>query len=258
MHEAKRNAGVFDANRAFWNSSSDAYQHDHADTLLRQPLAWGVWRIPEAQLRVLGDLAGRSVLELGCGAAQWTCALRLDGVRATGVDLSERQLAHARVHAQRVGAAAPLVQGHAERLPFRSGSFDVVFCDHGATSFAAPGPTVAEAARVLRPGGLFAFCMSTPLRDICADPATYEVTPHLAIDYFGLEALDDGVSVSAQLPYGAWIRLFRRHALVVEDLVELQAPPGAATSYADYVPAGWAARWPAEHIWKVRKPDRRT
>ena len=258
MPEAKRNAGLFDANRAFWNATSDAYQHDHADTLLSHPLAWGVWRIPESELGVLGSVAGRDVLELGCGAAQWTCALRSLGARAVGVDLSDQQLVHARAHAQRVGAPAPLVQGNAERLPFRDDSFDVVFCDHGATSFAAPEATVAEAARVLRPGGLFAFCMSTPLRDICADPVTYEVTPHLAADYFGLEAIDDGVSVSAQLPYGAWIRLFRRHALVVEDLVELQAPTGAATSYADYVPAGWAARWPAEHIWKVRKPDRRT
>jgi hypothetical protein len=56
-----------------------------------------------------------------------------------------------------------------------------------------------------------------------------------------------------QLPYGAWIRLFRTCGLFVEDLVEIQAPPDAITTYSDFVPAPWARRWPAEHVWKLRK-----
>ena len=39
------------------------------------PLAWGAWRRPESELQVLGDVTGRDVLELGCGAAQWSAAL---------------------------------------------------------------------------------------------------------------------------------------------------------------------------------------
>lgn len=213
------------------------------------PLAWGVWRIPEATLRILGHVDGRDVLELGCGAAQWTRALRQVGARAVGVDLSDRQLAHAR----RQDAAIPLVQGNAEHLPFRNQAFDIVFCDHGATVFAAAEKIVAEAARVLRPGGRLAFCMSTPIRDICVDRSEGRVTAQLADDYFGLSAFDDGQSVEYQLPYGAWIRLFRRNALLVEDLVELQAPADATTTFADFVPAAWARRWPAEHIWVLTK-----
>jgi hypothetical protein len=38
----------------------------------------------------------------------------------------------------------------------------------------------------------------------------------------------------------------------VVDLIELQAPEGAQTSY-DYVPQEWARRWPAENIWKARR-----
>lgn len=59
--------------------------------------------------------------------------------------------------------------------------------------------------------------------------------------------------VTFQLPYGEWIRLFRANALEVEDLIELTPEEGAATTYDDYVPLGWARRWPAENIWKVRK-----
>ena len=237
-------------NRSFWNSISDSYQADHGSALDGdRALAWGVWRIPECELGILGDVEGRNVLELGCGAAQWTIALRNMASHAVGIDLSERQLAHARTLSRDV----PLVQGSAETLPFANESFDVVFCDHGAMTFAPPARTIAEASRILRKGGLLAFCMSTPFRDVCFDAARDEVVPRLTAEYFTLSSFEDGGSVEYQLPYGDWIRLFRRHGFVVEDLVELQAPAQPSTTYSDYVPAEWARRWPAEHIWKVRK-----
>ena len=240
-------------NREFWNSTSDAYQARHGAALTERAMAWGVWRVLESELGVLGPVEGRAVLELGCGAAQWTLALLRVGARAVGLDLSEEQLAHARNLSQCVDTCAPLVQGNAAQLPFRDAVFDVVFCDHGAMVFAPPESSVAEASRVLKPAGLFAFCMSTPVRDICVDPDRGEVTSTLVANYFELSALDDGQTVEYQLPYGEWIRLFRRHGLAVEDLVEIQAPADCKTTYADFVPAGWARKWPAEHVWKLRK-----
>jgi hypothetical protein len=56
-----------------------------------------------------------------------------------------------------------------------------------------------------------------------------------------------------QLGYGDWIRLFRSNGFEVEDLIELRAPDTGTTTYSDYVPGDWARKWPAEHIWKVRK-----
>lgn len=246
-------------NRNHWNETSDAYQATHGPALAEQPLAWGVWRISEAELGVLGDrgaLAGRDVLELGCGAAQWTAALAAGGARILGVDLAEQQLAHARRHLEAAGVRAGLVQGDAGQLPFRDASFDVVFCDHGAMSFAEPRRTVPEAARILRPDGTFAFCMSTPIRDACWDEASDRITRELSRSYFDLDVLEDADSSCYQLPYGAWIRLFRGCGLVVEDLLELRPPPGAATTYSDYVGADWARHWPADHIWKLRKERR--
>ena len=236
-------------NRGFWNSISETYQGAHGATLRQHPMAWGVWRIPESELRALEQVENRDVLELGCGAAQWTNALIEAGARAIGLDLSDQQLTHARARSRRT----PLVQGDAERLPFRDDAFDVVFCDHGAMTFASPQATVAEVSRVLRPAGQFAFCMSTPIREVCFDAAAGTVTQQLAADYFGLARFDDGESVEYQLPYGEWIRLFRRHGFIVDDLIELRPPNDAATTYSDFVPVEWARRWPAEHIWKLRK-----
>lgn len=238
-------------NRAFWNATSEAYQAAHGAVLRQAALAWGVWRAPELELKILGDVTARRVLELGCGAAQWTLALIAHGAHAVGIDLAEHQLTFAR---QAAGAAgAQLVQGDAERLPFERGSFDIVFCDHGAIVFTQPEPTIAEVARVLKPGGLAAFCMSTPIRDICFDPSVGAVTDRLSGTYFGLSGFEDGESVEYQRTYGAWIRLFRANGLLVEDLVELQAPPDAMTTYSDFVSAPWARQWPAEHIWKLRR-----
>lgn len=59
-------------------------------------MAWGVWQIPEAELNVLGDVREKDILKFGCGAAQWSIALAKAGARPVGLDLSDRQLEHAR------------------------------------------------------------------------------------------------------------------------------------------------------------------
>jgi len=242
-------------NRRDWNASSDEYQMRHGRALSEAAEAWGVWRIPESELGVLDEVADRGVLELGCGAAQWSIALAERGARVVGIDLSECQLVHAARRAAEEGIDLRLVHGNAEMLPFADSVFDIVFCDHGAMSFAHPDRTVAEVSRVLRPGGLLAFCMSTPIRDICWDEEIEGIGERLVEDYFGMLRFEDDESVFFQLGYGDWIRLFRRNGLEIEDLIELRPSDTASTTYTEFVPHGWARKWPAENIWKVRKRD---
>src|SRR6476659_6936695 len=236
-------------NRTFWEATSAEYQSEHAAELEAAPLAWGTWRIPESEVGALGDLSGLDVLELGCGGGQWSIALAARGVRVVGLDLSAAQLSHAASKGSRV----PFVQASAEATPFAGAAFDVVFCDHGAMTFADPDASVPEVARLLRPGGRLVFCHTAPLRVMCLDDE-WNLTTTLHRDAFDMKAVTDGDSVDFVLPHGDWIRLFRQHGLVVDGLIELQPAAGSTTSYPWYASLEWARRWPAEEIWIARKP----
>jgi SAM-dependent methyltransferase len=211
-----------------------------------------VWQIPESELQVLGDVDGKDVLELGCGAALWSISLAKLGARPVGLDVSARQLQHARREQAAAGIEFPLVEASAEDVPLDDASFDIVFCDHGAFTFADPRALVPECARLLREGGLLAFNKVSPLYDLFYDVENDDVSDRLHNDYFSLERFEGADSVDFQLPYGEWIRLFRANGFEVEDLIEIQAPPDGATTY-DLVSLDWARRWPAESIWKARR-----
>jgi SAM-dependent methyltransferase len=240
-------------NRAHWDAKSDDYQRGHASQLNTKPCAWGVWALPESELNVLGDVAGKDVLELGCGAAQWSIFLAKRGARPVGVDNSARQLEHARRLMAEAGVEFPLVHSPAEQTPLPDASFDIVFCDHGALSFTDPEKTVPEAARLLRPGGLFAFNSMSTLMHLCLG-SEEQVSTSLRLSYYrDLGRFEYEGEISYHLAYGDWVRLFRRSGFIVEDLIELRPPEDAVTTYGDYVSLDWARRWPAENIWKVRR-----
>jgi SAM-dependent methyltransferase len=242
-------------NRAAWDAASDDYQERHREFIGRGEPRWGMWQLPESDLQILGEVAGKDVLEYGCGAAQWSILLARAGARAVGLDNSGRQLEHARQLMAEAGVEFPLVHASAGEAPFDDGSFDIVFCDHGAMTFADPYATVPEVARLLRPGGLFAFSQSTPLALVCFDEKADKVTPELRRPLFGLHRIDwlENEPVEFNLPPGKWIELFRTNGFVVEDLLEVQPPEGASSTYRSAEETEWARRWPMEQIWKLRK-----
>lgn len=241
-------------NRASWNETADSYQ-DRNGPLLEASggMAWGVWQMPESELRVLGDVRDRDILEFGCGAAQWSIALAKAGARPVGLDLSDRQLEHARTAMTRAGVEFPLVHASAEAVPLPAASFDIVFCDHGAMTFADPYRTVPEAARLLRPGGLFAFSHGSPILAIAWALDAERAGDRLVNDYFGMHQFDDGETIDFNLPYGEWIRLFHANGFVVEDLIEPRPAPDATSTYRDEQEREWSRRWPAESIWRLRR-----
>jgi ubiquinone/menaquinone biosynthesis C-methylase UbiE len=261
-----RSASHVRANLKLWQRQSVSYDRRCAGVLGgRKAMAWGLWRVPESELRALGDPRDRDILEIGCGAARWSIALGRAGARAVGLDLSPAQLTHARRLLRPRDDRVRLVRGNAEELPFDRSSFDVVFCDWGAMTFCDPYRTVPEAARVLRFGGRLVFATSSPFRIVAEQRKSNRMLRRLLYDYFGMHrvAYRDG-EVNFVLPYGEWIRLFGEHGLSVERLVETRPKTGARSAYLRPSETEWSRRWPVEAIWHVRKvdtpqvPDRRS
>ncbi len=109
----------------------------------------------------LGDLAGKRVLDIGCGLGGKTVAYAEAKARVTGVDLSEKNVAQCSAFARSRGVDAVFAAGDAARLPFAAGSFDVVIANDSLEHFADPARSLGELARVLAPGGSI-FLFFTP------------------------------------------------------------------------------------------------
>ena len=92
---------------------------------------------------------GDRVLEVGCGAGHLLA--RVPAGRPFGLDLAESLLARTRA---RVGGRAVLAQGDAAVLPFAAGAFERVYCSEVLEHVVDPRASVAEIARVLKPGGV--------------------------------------------------------------------------------------------------------
>jgi len=105
-----------------------------------------------------GDLAGRRVLEVGCGTGRLAAALAERGARVWGVDPSEDMLAQARATA---GKGVGFKLGRAEALPFKDGWFERAVLRLVVHLVDRPR-ALAELARVLAPGGRAAIATFVP------------------------------------------------------------------------------------------------
>lgn len=228
------------ANRREWDGYADEYQATHGEFLRDVGFVWCPEGVDEAEARVLGDVEGRTVLEIGCGAAQCARWLRDQGARPVGLDLSERQLRHSRRIDEDSWRRIPVVAGTATQLPFADASFDVVFSAFGALQFVQDaGRAVAEAARVLRPGGIFAFSVTHPVRWCMPDDPT-SAGLVLTDSYWDrrpyVEEDDEGTVtyVEHHRTLGDWVGLLAGHGFRLTALLEPEWPEGH-----DRVWGGW-------------------
>jgi ubiquinone/menaquinone biosynthesis C-methylase UbiE len=152
-----------DASRRYWDDAAADYQAEHGEFLGDSDFCWSPEGLRESDLRLLGDVAGRTVLEVGCGGAQCARWLHGQGARVVAFDLSSGQLAQARAYAASTGIDVPLVQADAMALPFADACVDVACSAFGAVPFVADsGAVMREVARVLRPGGRWVFSTTHP------------------------------------------------------------------------------------------------
>jgi SAM-dependent methyltransferase len=84
-------------NRAYWDGLAPEYAERGRDRWAQAEPSWGIWGVPESELRILPPSpGGLDVIELGCGTAYVSAWLARRGARPVGIDNSEAQLVSAR------------------------------------------------------------------------------------------------------------------------------------------------------------------
>lgn len=247
------------ANRAWWDRTSDWYQAEHGEFLRADGFVWCPEGLDEAEAHLLGDVEGRRVLEVGCGAGQCTRWLVSQGAVAVGLDLSARQLEHSQRLDARTGVVAPVVQGDATRLPFGAEVFDIACSAFGAVPFLADSATVMhEVARVLRPGSRWVFSTSHPFRwcfpddpgprGLVARESYFDRRPYVEQDEDGRAAY-----VEHHRTIGDRVGEIVAAGLVLVDLVEPEWPDGFEREWGPWSPLRGRI-FPGTTIYSTRKP----
>jgi SAM-dependent methyltransferase len=244
------------ANRASWDADAHNWVDRGRISWAAEEITWGIWNVPERELRLLPEVRGLDAVELGCGTGYVSSWLSRGGARPVGVDNSARQLATARMFQNEFGIRFPLVHADAERTPLRDGSFDLAISEYGAAIWCDPYRWIPEAARILRPGGELVFLGRSYLSMLTSPDEDLPATEQLQRDHFGMHRFiwpDAEGAVEFALTHGDMIRLLRDSGFEVKDLVEVQAPEGAETPADPLATAEWSRRWPIEEAWKARK-----
>ncbi len=145
-----------------WNIISKGYQEKTRISL--EDVHYGPISPGELELKLLGNVRGKRILEIGCGGGQNTIVLAKWGAKSVGLDLSEEQIKYARKLARKHKVNTLFYLGNMENLSmFRNESFDMVLSSHAIGYSPNPEQVFREAFRVLCKGGLFVFCVSHPI-----------------------------------------------------------------------------------------------
>jgi malonyl-CoA O-methyltransferase len=100
---------------------------------------------------LLGDVAGKRLIDVGCGTGRWLVWTSERGARVAGADFSLEML---RAATNKPGIAGRIVQADGRRLPFRDASAEVVLCTLALGHMQPVREAMAELARLAAPGGM--------------------------------------------------------------------------------------------------------
>ena len=185
-----------------------------------------------ATLALAGDVAGRRILDVGCGSGPLFAALRDRGAIVTGFDSSVGMLKLAR---RRLGDEADLlVADLGQPLPFSDGAFDDAVASlvlHYLEDWTAP---LAELRRVLKPGGRLIASVNHPIQGhpLVRPGADYWAT-HLWSDEITTQSGQSYVLANWHRPLPAMIDAFIAAGFRISSISE---PPPAADTPREVLP----------------------
>jgi SAM-dependent methyltransferase len=166
------------------------------------------------------------VLDMGCGEGRLIEPLRARGLPVVGLDNSAAMLA---------SIPDPRIKGDARRLPFRSNSFGGVAALYMLYHLPEPRDAIAEAYRVLRPGGLFIACAPSRYNDpelarlLPPSPSPFDAEngPDMVADFFAHIELERWDAPLVHLPDREALLLYLRGRQLSE--AEIEAGVGSVS-----------------------------
>jgi SAM-dependent methyltransferase len=218
------------ASRGWWDADADHYQAEHGRFLGEVDFVWCPEGLREADAGLLGPVAGRRIVEVGCGAAACSRWLVGQGAQVVALDLSAGMLRHAALANRTTGVRPGLVQADAMALPFQEKTFDIACTAFGAVPFVADSARLMrEVFRVLRPGGRWVFSVTHPMRWIFLDDPGEDglVAVHSYFDRRPYVEVDDDqvpTYVEQHRTFGDRIRELVRAGFLVRDVIEPEWP----------------------------------
>jgi SAM-dependent methyltransferase len=203
----------------------------------------------EEELRLLGDVSGKRVLDLGCGDGQAAVAFTLRGATTIAVDASVRMLDRARTLAESAAVRVEWHQGDVADLAFlRAESIDLVFSAYSLGEVGDLHRVLRQVHRVLKNRGAFVFSYEHPI-SLCVgreppDTPSTPISRVVRMSYF----TDDTVTIERN---GEPIRL---HVRTVSEVFRALSRGGFRVEVlAEPRPPGADALVPHTIIWRGRK-----
>jgi SAM-dependent methyltransferase len=220
-----------DETRRWWEATAAYFQDE---TNISVGLDWGPG-VPEGTLDILPPVKNRTVLELGCGGGQLGVGVAERGAsQVVGVDFSRAQLGFAAELVADRGVPMALVEGDVTQAPVRSDWADIVVSAYVAQWVPDLTAMFSEAARILRPGGVFVCSLPHPFYGVF-DPedGSFRRSYH---EPGALRFSEDGIDVEQVLHYRRISDIFEAVQAAGLDL-ERVAEPGDAD------PAAYEDQW---------------
>lgn len=148
-----------------WNLVADDYQKIHK--ISPNYIHYGPWLPTENELKLIGDVTWKHVLEVGCGGGHCSIAFAKRGAVVTGIDLSESQIEFAKKLAAREKVKVKFLVGDAENLrSVKSNSMDIAFSAYAFQYLRNLRKCFREIKRVLKKNGILVFSLNHPFSEV--------------------------------------------------------------------------------------------
>ena len=159
----------------WWDEASEYYQKEISGDKL-DAVHYGPFGSTEEKLRLLGNVKGKTVLELGCGGGQCAISLARKGAVCTGIDISKKQLEYAEKLAKKNSVSIKFFKrSFSDLKSFRTASYDIIISVFALQYAKDLGSVLKGAKRLLKNDGILVFSLDHPFY-LLMDPNSLTLT----------------------------------------------------------------------------------